>query len=64
MYIARFRQRSTPEQLIDHMEHDPLVLWAWQPGAARSTPPIAHDAFVTALRRWAAEGTPCPRSAS
>lgn len=61
---ARNGQRTSPEQVIDHMARDPLVLWAWQPGAGRSTPPIPHDAFLAALRRWAAEGMPCPRSAS
>lgn len=58
---ARNGQRRTATQVIDHMRIDPLVLWAWQPGAERSTPPLPHREFVGALQRWAAAGMPCPR---
>jgi len=51
--------------LVKHHETEPLVLWAWSPGVrpdgtARSVPPMTHDAFVRATRRWVAAGTPCP----
>lgn len=49
------------DALREHMEHDALVLWAWSPGAGRSTPPMTHDAFVTHVKRWAEAGGPCPR---
>jgi hypothetical protein len=51
--------------LLKHHEKDPLVLWAWNPGrrldgTARSPPPLTHEQFVDATRRWVAAGTPCP----
>jgi hypothetical protein len=50
----------TPEQLIDHVDHDPLVLWGWNPGEGRSTPPLAHTEFVRAVRNWVDKGGACP----
>jgi hypothetical protein len=46
--------------LVDHVGHDPLVLWGWEPGPGRSKPPTSHAAFVAAMRKWAAAGGPCP----
>jgi len=51
--------------LLKHHKGEPLVLWAWKPGrrtdgTARSLPPLTHDQFVGATRRWVAAGTPCP----
>ncbi|MCG8425155.1 MAG: hypothetical protein MJE77_45325 [Proteobacteria bacterium] len=50
----------SPGDLVEHVRHDRLVAWAWQPGAGRSKPPIPFDAFVKAVERWAAAGAPCP----
>ncbi|CDG82169.1 hypothetical protein [Janthinobacterium agaricidamnosum] len=52
--------RKTMDEVIEHMKTDPLVLWAWNPGAGRSTPVLPHDAFVQKLQAWAAAGGPCP----
>jgi len=57
---ARNGKRTTPKQVIEHMETDPLVLWAWQPGAGRSKPAMSHEEFVRALVAWADAGLPCP----
>jgi len=51
--------------LLKHHEEELLVLWAWNPGrrpdgTARSLPPLTHEQFVDATRRWVAAGTPCP----
>jgi len=51
--------------LLRHHTQDALVLWAFRPGVRaggtpRSVPPLSHDAFVRATRRWAEAGTPCP----
>lgn len=59
---VRNGNRKTPEQVIEHMRVDPLVLWAWSPGAGRSTPSITHAQFVELLERWAKAGMPCPDS--
>lgn len=49
------------DDLVKHMETDPLVLWGWSPGEGRETPPIAHKAFMDLVRLWAAAGGPCPK---
>ena len=51
--------------LLKHNEEEPLVKWAWDPGrrpdgTARTLPPLTHDEFVAATRRWVEAGTPCP----
>jgi hypothetical protein len=57
---ARNGGRKTGEQIIEHMKTDPLVLWAWTPGAGRTTPPLSHDEFVEILETWVRAGMPCP----
>jgi hypothetical protein len=52
--------------LLKHHEEAELVLWAWNPGrrldgTARTTPPLSHDEFVAATRRWVEAGMPCPQ---
>jgi hypothetical protein len=46
--------------LLEHVEHDPLVLWGWQPGGKRTVPPLSHAAFVDAWKTWTAANRPCP----
>jgi hypothetical protein len=57
---ARNGNRRTGAQVIEHMKTDPLVLWAWSPGADRTIPPMSHEQFVQMLEMWAAAGMPCP----
>ena len=52
--------------LLKHHEEAVLVLWAWNPGrrpdgTMRTVPPLTHDQFVAATRRWVDAGMPCPR---
>ena len=47
-------------ELLHHVEHDGLVLWGWQPGGDRSTPPLTHPEFVAAFRAWVDGGAACP----
>jgi hypothetical protein len=56
---ARNGGRRTGKEVIEHMKTDPLVLWAWTPGAGRTTPPLSHDKFVEALEAWVSAGMPC-----
>ena len=58
---ARNGNRGTGEEVIEHMKSDPLVLWAWTPGAGRTTPPLSHEKFVEALEAWVKAGMPCPQ---
>ena len=52
---------TTPDQVIEHMKSDPLVLWGWNPGMGRSTPVVSHAELVKALDAWAFAGMPCPK---
>jgi hypothetical protein len=51
--------------LLRHHTVEPLVLWSFQPGRGidgnmRSLPPLTHEQFVEATRKWVEAGTPCP----
>ena len=53
--------------LLKHHEEEPLVKWPWSPGrrpdgSARTLPPLTHEEFVAATRRWVDAGAPCPSS--
>jgi (2Fe-2S) ferredoxin len=50
----------TPEELVHHMSHDALVLWAWEPGGDRKPPSIAFEDFKTALQNWLLNGALIP----
>jgi hypothetical protein len=52
--------RRTGEEVIEHMKSDPLVLWAWNPGNGRTTPPLTHAELVDALEAWIRADMPCP----
>ena len=51
---------KTMQELLAHIAGDPLVLWGWNPGGDRSTPPLSHADFVTQFQQWMAAGAPCP----
>ncbi len=51
---------KSPEQLVEHMEHDPLVLWGWAPGEGRAPVPTPQAVFAEAASTWAASGCACP----
>jgi hypothetical protein len=54
------------KQLVDFIETDPFIQWAWDPGVrangkARTTPPMAaHDEFLRTVKAWIDAGAPCP----
>lgn len=53
--------------LLKHHTEEPLVLWAWHPGrrpdgSLRTVPPLTHEQFVEATRRWVEAGMPCPQA--
>jgi len=51
---------KTPEQLFEHMDSDPLVLWGWSPGPGRQPVSTSHEELVKALKAWIAGGCGCP----
>lgn len=50
------------EDLYEHMERDPLVLWGWDPDPGRTPVSISHEDFLQALRAWIDAGAPTPPS--
>lgn len=61
---AKNENMGGPDLLKHHTDAE-LVRYAWQPGkrpdgTARSLPPLTHQQFVEATRRWVDAGTPCP----
>jgi hypothetical protein len=48
------------QKLIDHMDTEPLVRWAWRPGNGRTAAPLPQDEFVNQMRIWVAGGMTCP----
>ncbi len=51
---------KTMEQMIEHAETEPLVLWGWNPGDGRTKPPISHDEFVKQVKLWIENGAEVP----
>lgn len=52
---------KTLEQILDHVSHDPLVLWGWKPGTGRTTPPLSHKEFVKQMKIWIDNGAVAPK---
>jgi len=50
----------TAKGLVIHMLNDPLVQWAWTPGAGRAVPAIGREEFHALLRLWESTGAACP----
>jgi hypothetical protein len=48
------------EQIIDHIDKDPLVLWAWNPGEGRTIPKMSHKEFSAKMMEWVKKGAACP----
>lgn len=47
-----------PADLIPHMNTS-LVVWAWNPGPERTTPPLSYDQFTSQMHEWVATGAAC-----
>jgi hypothetical protein len=45
--------------LLEHVSHDKLVLWGWDPGVGRAPVAVGHAAFVASFKTWIAAGAPC-----
>jgi len=51
---------KTLDQILRHVTEDKLVLWGWDPGEGRTTPPLSHVEFVGKMREWIEKGAPIP----
>ena len=59
--IAKYSDRPV-EAIIMHVAFDPLIIWAWQPGADRTPPPGTHQDFVALINEWIGTGAACPEN--
>lgn len=50
----------TVAEIVGHMQKDPLVGWAWNPGARRRPPPGTWQRFGELIAAWHAAGGHCP----
>jgi hypothetical protein len=50
---------KTLPELFRHMDEDPLVRWAWNPGPGRSIPPLSHEEFMAKVKEWIDTGAVC-----
>src|SRR5437899_7593955 len=46
--------------MLDHVAHDELVAWGWEPGVGRAPVPIPRAQVAAAFRTWMDAGAPCP----
>ena len=44
------RKRS-PDEVVEHVETTPIVLWGWKPGEGRTPVPMSHEEFVKIYER-------------
>jgi len=51
---------KTLAQLLEHVAHDPLVAWGWNPGKGRTLPPLPKDEFVAKFQTWVDARGACP----
>jgi len=54
------RERVFQAAMLDHVAHDELVGWGWDPGLGRAPVPIPRAEVAAAFRTWMDAGAPCP----
>lgn len=53
---------KTMEEIVEHMAHDDLVGWGWQPGDGREPVPGTQEEFGKLIQAWVNTGAACPSS--
>lgn len=53
------KERSLAD-ILQHLQIDPLVRWAWNPGPGRTPAPGTHAEFLEAAKSWIENGAYCP----
>ncbi|MEO5859864.1 MAG: hypothetical protein ABIR33_13050 [Pyrinomonadaceae bacterium] len=52
---------KTAKEAMEHVQkRDPLVMWGWNPGNGRTTPPLSFDEFAAKVQEWVDNGATCP----
>ena len=49
------------EQIVEHMAHDELVGWGWNPGLGRTAVAGTQKEFGALIKAWADNGAHCPK---
>lgn len=49
-----------PAALAEHILHDELVAYGWNPGGKRAPVPVSKEELATILQYWIYAGAPCP----
>jgi cytochrome c5 len=52
--------KKTAKDAVLHLATDPKVVWAWNPGNGRTTPPMSQADFMKKMNEWVANGAACP----
>lgn len=52
---------KTLAEIHEHMAHDSLVGWGWQPGGGREPAPGTQQQFGALIAAWIQTGAECPR---
>jgi hypothetical protein len=50
----------TMAQIVDHMAHDSLVGWGWNPGGSRTPAPGTQQQLGALIQAWVETGSYCP----
>ena len=48
------------DEFMEHLLHDKLVHWGWEPGGDRTVPPLTYDEFIERASVWVESGGACP----
>lgn len=48
-------------ELAEHLNHDLILHWAWNPGGGREPAPYSLQLHVNDLLTWGVAGMPCPQ---
>lgn len=48
------------EEIREHVTHDSLVGWAWNPGEGRVPAPGTQAGFAALINAWIETGASCP----
>jgi len=50
----------SPDEVLEHVETAPIVLWGWNPGEGRTPVAMSHEEFVKNMKEWVDNGVACP----
>lgn len=50
----------TAQDIAEHLDHDLILHWAWNPGGGREPAPYSLQEHITDVLAWGMAGMPCP----